>query len=375
MLNNQSKSRILIYIPSLRGGGAERVAVDLARRWVYDGHEIILVTQSDASTDAYPLDSRVQRVCLNTFEKAGFWGHITQISRLRREIKRYRPDIVVSFLTSASVFSIIAGIGLHCQVIATEHAYPPFQKLSGVWRRLRKLLYPKAAQVVTLTQATADYLQKEIPKAKFTVIPNAVHWPIDEHEPVIQMPKMKGRKWLLAVGRLQPVKGFDLLIESFSKFADAYPDWDLLILGEGPERDNLACQIEQVGLQQRVLLVGRVGNMQWWYGKGDMFILSSRSEGLSNSLQEAMSCGLPCVAFDCDVGPRELIRHGIDGCLVQPAGSVEALTEGIVSLINDPERINNYSKRAVDMRDRYSMRRISGMWNELFQETLQNKHE
>ena len=73
-----------------------------------------------------------------------------------------------------------------------------------------------------------------------------------------------------------------------------------------------------------------------------------------------MSCGLPCVAFDCDVGPRELIRHGIDGCLVQPAGSVEALTEGIVSLINDPERINNYSKRAVDMRDRYSMGRITG---------------
>ncbi|NLB31098.1 MAG: glycosyltransferase family 4 protein [Alcaligenaceae bacterium] len=374
MLNNQSNSRILLYIPSLRGGGAERVAVDLARRWVYDGHEIILVTQSEDSTDAYQLDARVQRVSLNTFEKTGVFGHLTQISSLRREIKRYRPDIVVSFLTSASIFSIVASIGLHCKVIATEHAYPPFQKLSGFWKRLRRLFYPKAAQVVTLTQATADYLQKEIPKAKFTVIPNAVHWPIEEHEPIIQMPKMVGKKWLLAVGRLQPVKGFDLLVESFAKFADAYPDWDLLILGDGPERDNLANQIERAGLQQRVFLVGRVGNMQWWYGQGDMFVLSSRSEGLSNSLQEAMSCGLPCVAFDCDVGPRELIRHNIDGCLVQPAESVDALAEGIVSLINDPERISNFSKRAVDMRDRYSMRRISGMWNELFQKALQDKN-
>lgn len=374
MLKNQSNSRILLYIPSLRGGGAERVAVDLARRWIYDGHEIILVTQSDVSTDAYQLDARVQRVSLNTFGKSGFWGHLTQISCLRREIKRYRPDVVVSFLTSASVFSIVAGIGLHCKVIATEHAYPPFQKLSGTWKRLRRIFYPKASQVVTLTQATADYLQKEIPKAKFTVIPNAVHWPLEEHEPIIQMPKMIGKKWLLAVGRLQPVKGFDLLIESFSKFANAYPDWDLLILGDGPERDNLANQIERAGLQQRVFLVGRVGNMQWWYGKGDMFALSSRSEGLSNSLQEAMSCGLPCVAFDCDVGPRELIRHDIDGRLVQPAESVEALTAGIVSLINDPERISSFSKRAVDMRDRYSMRRVSGIWNELFQKVLQDKN-
>jgi glycosyltransferase involved in cell wall biosynthesis len=374
MLNNQSNSRILLYIPSLRGGGAERVAVDLARRWVYDDHEIILLTQSDASTDAYQLDSRVQRVSLGTFGKTGFFGHLTQVLRLRREMRRYRPDVVVSFMTSASVFAIIASIALPCKVIVTEHAYPPFQKLSKSWQRLRKFFYPKAAQVVTLTQATADFLKKEIPNANFSVIPNAVHWPLDEHKPRVQMHKSEGKKWLLGVGRLQRVKGFDLLIESFAKFADAYPDWDLLILGEGPERDNLACQIERAGLQQRIFLVGRVGNMQWWYGKADLFVLSSRSEGLSNSLQEAMSCGLPCVAFDCDVGPRELIRHDIDGCLVQPGESVDALSESIVSLINDPDRISDYSKRAVDMRDRYSMRRISGMWNELFQKVLQNKH-
>ncbi|MDO5667108.1 MAG: glycosyltransferase family 4 protein [Alcaligenaceae bacterium] len=373
MLNNQSNSRILLYIPSLRGGGAERVAVELARRWAYDGHEVIFLTQSEPTTDAYQLDSRVQRVSLNTFAKVGFFGHLTQITRLRRELKRYRPDVVVSFMTSASIFAIIAAMALPCKVIATEHAYPPFQKLSGAWKRLRKFFYPKAAQVVTLTQATADYLKKAIPKAKFSVIPNAVQWPLDMHEPEIQMHKAAGRKWLLGVGRLHRVKGFDLLIDSFAKFADAYPDWDLLILGEGPERDNLAQQIERAGLQQRAFLVGRVGNMQWWYTKGDLFVLSSRSEGLSNSLQEAMSCGLPCVAFDCDVGPRELIRHEIDGYLIEQSESVDSLSEGIVKLINDPERMLDYSKRAVDMRDRYSMRRISGMWNELFQEVLQEK--
>ncbi|WP_432786283.1 GalNAc-alpha-(1-_4)-GalNAc-alpha-(1-_3)-diNAcBac-PP-undecaprenol alpha-1,4-N-acetyl-D-galactosaminyltransferase [Oligella sp. MSHR50489EDL] len=373
MLSNQSNSRILLYIPSLRGGGAERVAVELARRWVYDGHEVIVLTQSEPSTDVYQLDARVQRVSLNTFAKSGFFAHLTQIRRLRRELKRYRPDLLVSFMTSASVFAIIAAMGLPCKVIVTEHAYPPFQKLSKSWQRLRKLFYPKADRVVTLTQATADYLKKDIPKASFSVIPNAVQWPLEQHEPEIQMPKAEGKKWLLAVGRLQPVKGFDLLIESFAKFADAYPQWDLLILGEGPERDNLALQIERAGLQQRAFLVGRVGNMQWWYNNADLFVLSSRSEGLSNSLQEAMSCGLPCVAYDCDVGPRELIRHDIDGYLVQQSESVDALKDSIIHLINDPERMENYAKRAVDMRDRYSMRRISGMWNKLFQEILPDK--
>ncbi|NLA89154.1 MAG: glycosyltransferase family 4 protein, partial [Alcaligenaceae bacterium] len=139
MFNNQSNSRILLYIPSLRGGGAERVAVELARRWAYDGHEIIFLTQSDPSTDVYQLDSRVERVSLNSFGKRGLFGHLSQIFRLRRELKRYRPDVVVSFMTSASVFAIIAAMGLPCKVIATEHAYPPFQKLSGRWRRLRKM--------------------------------------------------------------------------------------------------------------------------------------------------------------------------------------------------------------------------------------------
>lgn len=367
MFINQSNRRLLLYIPSLRGGGAERVTVDLAQRWLSDGHEVVLVTQSDVSTDAYQLDSRVQRVSLNSLGKTGLFGHLKQIRLLRRELRRYRPDVVVAFLTSASVFALLAAMGLGLKVIVTEHAYPPFQRLSKSWQRLRKRLYPRAMRVVTLTQATADYLQKEIPKAQFSVIPNAVHWPMVNQEPKVEVPKAAGKKWLLAVGRLQPVKGFDLLIDSFARFADAFPDWDLIILGEGPERERLACQIEALELQQRVFLVGRVGNMSWWYKKADIFVLSSRSEGLSNSLQEAMSNGLPCIAFDCDVGPRELIRHDIDGYLVQPAGSVEAMSEALVALISNPARRQSYAKRAVDMRDRYSMRRISALWNTLFQ--------
>lgn len=373
MLNANHSHRLMVVIPSLRGGGAERVAVDLAKRWVFDGHEVILVTQSDPSSDVYRVDERVRRVSLNTFGKTGVVGHLTQVRRLRQEFRRYRPDLVASFMTSASVFALLASVGLSHKVIVTEHAYPPFQQLSAHWQRLRRWCYPRADQVVTLTQASADWLQQAIPSLSITVIPNAVQWPIQNHEPSVTLEKGKGRHWALAVGRLHPVKGFDLLIDAFARVAAQRPSWDLLILGEGQERDALAQQIARLGLQQRVFLLGHVGNMHWWYNAADLYLLSSRSEGLSNSLQEAMSCGLPCIAYDCDVGPRELIRRGIDGVLVEPAESVPALAQAMAHLMADENLRQRYGSRAVDIRDRYSMRQISGRWQALFDRLLEKE--
>src|SRR5690606_28867861 len=137
----------------------------------------------------------------------------------------------------------------------------------------------------------------------------------------------------LAVGRLHPVKGFDLLIQAFALIAPYFPDWDLVILGEGDERPRLQQQIQEADLSQRVQLMGRVGNMAEWYQYADMYVLSSRTEGLSNTLLEAMAAGLPVVAVDCDTGPREIIRDNIDGILVNPPDEPEALAAHLSDLM------------------------------------------
>src|SRR5699024_2974076 len=113
---------------------------------------------------------------------------------------------------------------------------------------------------------------------------------------------------LLAVGRLHPVKGFDVLIEAFRLLARYFPLWDLVIVGDGPERQALQQQIDAANLQDRIQLVGRVGTISAWYEQSDLYVLSSRTEGLSNTLLEAMASGLAPVAFDCETGPREIIR-------------------------------------------------------------------
>ncbi|MCD0504547.1 glycosyltransferase, partial [Bordetella petrii] len=150
--------RVLVFIHSLHGGGAERVAADLSAHWAQAGWPVMVVTQADARDDAYTLHPAVQREVLNTAgEGGGLRGMLANVKRvrvLRRVLKRFQPDIVLGMMTTASVLAVLAARGLPCRVIATEHTHPPSQALSGLWQRLRRATYPHAARVVALTRGT-----------------------------------------------------------------------------------------------------------------------------------------------------------------------------------------------------------------------------
>lgn len=368
--------RIMLFIHSLRGGGAERVAVDLCARWIANGHDVLLVTQTDDAEDAYELNKQVQRICLNTAGFKGIMANLRRLFILRREIRRHRPDIVIGFMTTSSILAVLAGTGIRgCHVIATEHTHPPSQKLSGLWQKLRRYTYPRASRVIALTRGTQAWLEKNVPGSTVAVIPNAVHWPLENKEPVIECVKTPGRKLLLGVGRLHHDKGFDLLIKAFASIAHLHPEWDLIILGEGDKREALQKQLDEAGMGHRISMPGRAGNMRAWAKSADIYVLSSRTEGLSNSLLEAMACGVPSVAFDCDTGPREIIRPDLDGVLVQPAEDEEALAAHLSALMFDQVKQVELGKRGIDVRDRFSMRRISGLWQEVFNDVLGNKKD
>lgn len=367
----EDRAHLMIVIHSLRGGGAERVAVDLAGFWLRHGCRVSVVTQTSAAQDAYALPEGVQRYALGLDSESGgglraIWANLRRVWALRRLMRRHRPTVVLGMMTKASVLAVLAGRGLPCRVIATEHTHPPVQRLPAMWRRLRCWAYPRAQAVVALTKGTADWLDRHIPGVHALVIPNAVHWPLQPDEPVVAPPERAGRLRLLAVGRLHPVKGFDVLLQAFASIAELFPDWDLVILGEGEQRAVLEEQIEQTGLGGRVSLPGRVGNIGQWYAQSDLYVLSSRTEGLSNTLLEAMASGLPCVAFDCETGPREIIRDGIDGVLVRPAEDSEALAAWLSNLMAHPDEGIRYARRATDVRDRFSVTRVMSMWERVF---------
>ena len=173
----------------------------------------------------------------------------------------------------------------------------------------------------------------------------------------------KNKKVILASGRMHKLKQFDVLIRAFSQIKDKYPDWDLIILGDGEERDGLNRMLFDLEMSDRVYFPGRVGNMSEWYERTDLFVLSSKVEGFPNVLLEAMAYGLPCVSFDCDTGPRDMIQDGVTGILVNPKEKELGLTRAINKMISNEKFRSNIADNSILLRNKYSVSNIMKKWD------------
>ena len=145
-------------------------------------------------------------------------------------------------------------------------------------------------------------------------------------------------------------KQFDLLIKAFLKLKEKHLDWDLVILGNGEERDNLNHMTRNFGITDRVHFPGSVGNISEWYERADLFVLSSIVEGFPNVLLEALTYGLPCISFDCNTGPRDIIQDGFNGILVDPNEKELGLSNAIDKIIVNQELRLNLSKNSILLR-------------------------
>jgi glycosyltransferase involved in cell wall biosynthesis len=163
------------------------------------------------------------------------------------------------------------------------------------------------------------------------------------------------------MGRLFPVKGFDLLLRAFAIARAQVPGWTLHIWGEGPERQELEVLAKHLGLTSCTYLPGLTTQPFEILGGADLFVLPSRAEGFPNALVEAMACGLPVISTDFGGAARDIIRHGVDGLLVPPE-DVSALAGALVSLMSDPEARAKLSARAGEVKQRFSSQRVIGMW-------------
>jgi glycosyltransferase involved in cell wall biosynthesis len=222
--------------------------------------------------------------------------------------------------------------------------------------------YPRLDALVVLTRRDLETYRDALPAVQVEAIPNAV--------PPLPGPGASiGAHTVIAVGRLGPQKGFDRLVEAFGIVVERHPDWVLKICGGGPDKASLQEQIDGLGLHRQVRLLGPVERIERQLAAASIFAMSSRFEGLPMAMIEAMSKGLPVVAFDCPTGPREVVENSAGGVLVTD-GDVDAFAAALLELIEDPERRRAMGAAAARRASDFDLAVVGPAWDALLAELV-----
>lgn len=381
-------SRVLVYIDSLKAGGAERVALQFASWLAEGGHHSLLLTRRPANDDFYPVPAGLERLVEPPqpawLRRLGPLGFPLRLLRLRRVLSQQRPDLVLALTTLPAVKVLLAATGLGLPVVVSERNYPPAKRLAWPWRCLRRMTYPQAALHLVQTAEIARWLTQHRLARSTSVLANAIHWPLPTFAPQ-QSPAawlQPHQPLLLAVGTKAHQKGFDWLVQAFAAVSEHYPQWRLVILGLTPDAYRGQDQVKGLlsGLspehpaRSRILFPGRIGNVADWYERADLFVLSSRYEGFPNVLLEAMASGLACIALDCPTGPSDLIEDGVNGCLLPllSEGQGAQLADVLHRLMDQAETRLRFGQAAVAVRERFSPSRQRGVFLQALSPWLQS---
>ena len=353
------KIGIIVYDLSVRGG-VETVSCALANAFVKEYQVcVISIYQTDELT--YELDNNVKYSFL--FKESMRLREAKKCIKqpLKELIKKEHIDTVLlqgnytgylcSFLKSTEVK----------KVIFCDHG-----ALMNSWNQkditlIRFLASIKSDLVVTLTeQSRNDYIRKfHFRRSKIKCIPNWI-----EENSFISKQYCETSKKIVSAGRFGAEKGFDLLIQVFSLVVKHHPDWQLDIYGDGEERQKIEELIEYYHLEESVNLKGMVSDLMYKYQEYAMYVLPSYKEGLPLVLLESKANRLPIVSFDILTGPKEIVRDGVDGILVNPY-DVDKMAREICRLIDNVPLRKEMSIRSQDNIGEFSKDTILGKWKEI----------
>lgn len=366
--------KVCFFIWALVAHGAERVLSIMANEWAQKGWEVVIVTMDDPeSKPAYPLADSIEVRPLNLLKDsdsllAALRNNIKRVRTLRRTIKEIRPEVLISFIDKDNARAVLATRGLGVPIIIGEVTDPSRRSLGWFWEGIRNFTYPRADLIVFQSQAVLNWFPPAV-RARGVVIPNPVPLP---PLPPPEHPRESATMRAVALGRLSPVKGFDVLVDAFAGAAAKVPTWRLDVWGEGSERKSLEQRVSALGMTEQIQFRGLTDRPFDILRGADLFVMSSHTEGFPNALVEAMACGLPVISTRFGGAVNDIIQDGENGLLVPP-GDPGALAAAMVQLMNAPDERARLGGRASEVVERYSTKRVISMWEDAISQAIASK--
>ena len=364
----KNAGKVAFYIGSLHKGGAERVFVNLAEYFLNQDYQVLMVTQY-LKEDEYELLPGIDRVISDITPQettdsriVNFWRRLLKLHRIWKQEK---PDLVLSCAGKNNFMTIVSTMFTKTKPIVSVVGEAKEEYPGKLMLMLANLLFPYAAGVVLQTERSRSFFSKRVGKTA-VILPNSLN-------PLFIRPAFQGEreKRIVSVGRMDANKNHEMMIRAFAKLAAKYPEYTLIIYGEGELRSHLEKLIDSLELSDKVLLPGVILNVADEIEKTSLFLLTSYSEGVSNALIEAMALGLPVIATDVPSGGTvELIEHGKNGWII-PVGDETALEKAMDKLLSDRELAESLGVQARKLQERFAPERVNRQWQAYF-ESLNN---
>lgn len=344
----------------MTSGGAERVISILSNKF-QENYNVKIITWYLPEI-FYELNEDIDII---SFEKeTGTKNFIRKILWFRRYIKKESPSIIISFMYSLNIVTLLSLIGVKQKIIISERIDPHCSPKSKLLRFVRYLLYFKADGLVAQTRDMLDYFPRSI-KSKGTYIYNPIHIAPEVAGKALVTAK---KPIIISVGRLSMMKNQKMLIDAYKNILELHPEYRLVIYGEGELRDELRKYVDNLSLSNNVQLPGNTKNIFHNLCEAEIFVLPSNYEGMSNALIEAMCVGLPCISTKVS-GSTELIVNNKNGILID-VDSCEQLTIALNELINNRKMAYAIGKEATFIYNKLNVNRVVNEWLDYIEKIL-----
>lgn len=353
--------RIAMLIGALCKGGAEHVLVNLADYLIKQGHQVLVVTQYQKENE-YSLNEEARRIISDISEDEitnnRVINFVRRFCKLRRIWTKENPDVILSFIGKNNIMAVITSMCLPVSTVVSVRGEPREEYYNKGLRFIAKSLFRFADGIILQTEECRSFFPAAVRK-KSVILKNSIH-PSFFREPYTG----QREKTITAVGRIDENKNHRMLILAFSKLADEFPEYKLVIYGDGDKREELQLLAEKLKLEDRIIFPGRIDNVPEAIYKTRVFVLPSNTEGMPNTLLEAMALGLTVVSTDCPCGgPAELIDHGENG-LLTPVGDVDSMKGNLQFVINNLQKADEMGRKARITSEIYRPERVLREWEE-----------